>query len=300
MPCGTVGFRGTQFEDHCSTANIFHVIGTFRRLLNPTKCQCSYLNSINCSFNAAGEKICTCKPSYIQSPSGWCISRCDGGSGSKCENGGTCNNGTCHCPKGTTGDYCQNVDWCEDFRCGNHYETMCVYDPETTMGKCKCRDYNSVYDDKVKNCFDCDCGPFGNCTFVNGSKICKCPEGYSLYDSKCEKCDCGKDESTLCILRYTYKECRCKKNYSERTGYFPKYGRDTRCAYCNCGDHGKCFFDFGDKRCICEENYLELFGKCEECVCGKHGTCKFRENDGKKVCSCDYGYAEQNGKCVRK
>ncbi|GFY60354.1 hypothetical protein TNIN_178171, partial [Trichonephila inaurata madagascariensis] len=76
----------------------------------------------------------------------------------------------------------------------------------------------------------CDCGPLGNCTFVNGSKICKCPEGYSIRDSKCEKCDCGKDESTLCILRYSYKECRCKKNYSERTGYFPKYGKDTRCA----------------------------------------------------------------------
>ncbi|GFR09577.1 hypothetical protein TNCT_491041 [Trichonephila clavata] len=155
-----------------------------------------------------------------------------------------------------------------------------------------------LYRSIISKITKCDCGPFGNCTFVNGSKICKCQEGYSLHNSKCEKCDCGKDESTLCILRYNYKECRCKKNYSQRTGYFPKYGKDTRCDYCNCGDHGECIFDGGYKKCICEENYLERSGKCEECSCGEYGTCKFREGDRKKICICEYGYADQNGKCV--
>ncbi|GFW01895.1 uncharacterized protein TNCV_3028661 [Trichonephila clavipes] len=110
-------------------------------------CDCGY-NSYNCSFNAAGEKKCNCKPYYIESKSGQCIDECDRKS---CQNGGTCDK-VCHCPKGTSGDYCQNVDWCEDFRCGDHYETMCVYNQETTMGECKCRHKNSVYDDNAKNC----------------------------------------------------------------------------------------------------------------------------------------------------
>ncbi|GFT83214.1 hypothetical protein NPIL_515791, partial [Nephila pilipes] len=72
-----------------------------------------------------------------------------------CANGGTCDKITklCHCPKGTAGDFCSDIDWCEDVRCGGWYEVLCVYNRETTMGECKCREENYVYDDKAKKCF---------------------------------------------------------------------------------------------------------------------------------------------------
>ncbi|GFT53866.1 tenascin-X [Nephila pilipes] len=261
-------------------------------------CDCGYFYTLNCSFNATGEKICGCKPGAIQSKKGECITQCDDNK-YKCSNGGTCDKITkmCHCPKGTSGDFCSDIDWCEDVRCGGWYEVLCVYNPETTMGECKCREENHVYDDKAKNCFEWHCGPFGSCTYENGSKICKCPEGYSLYDSKCGKCDCGKTESRACTLGYGSKKCHCKKNYAPKTGYFlDDGGRDTRCVYCNCGDHGECSFDGDKKRCDCDEHYLEYSGRCEECFCGNYGTCKLR--NGEKVCTCDYDYAVRNGICV--
>ncbi|GBO26956.1 hypothetical protein AVEN_157363-1 [Araneus ventricosus] len=73
------------------------------------------------------------------------------------------------------------------------------------------------------------------------------------------------------------------------TSYHPDH-------FCDCGLHGRCSWEDGEKVCDCESGYRSFGGKCRECTCGPYGTCKLDES-GEKVCSCDYDYVEKEGYC---
>ncbi|GBO18064.1 hypothetical protein AVEN_29731-1, partial [Araneus ventricosus] len=66
---------------------------------------------------------------------------------------------------------------------------------------------------------------------------------------------------------------------------------------CDCGSHGACSFETGQKKCICDVNYVEKEGKCEYCSCGENSnSCHFKQGKYKK-CNCSSGYAENHGYC---
>ncbi|GBM43861.1 hypothetical protein AVEN_256735-1, partial [Araneus ventricosus] len=65
---------------------------------------------------------------------------------------------------------------------------------------------------------------------------------------------------------------------------------------CDCGIGGSCQLDSsGDKICNCFSGYARYKGYCYDCDCGPYGTCII--DAGIKRCTCDFNYAEKNGKC---
>ncbi|GFY53180.1 uncharacterized protein TNIN_384701 [Trichonephila inaurata madagascariensis] len=171
----------------------------------------------------------------------------------------------CRCKPGARGDFCEIIDQCQskEVDCGSDPGVICA------LGK-------------------------------NGQAYCKCKDtkqGFDFDNKICKKCDCGQ-MAISCNFIKDGKKCSCKEKYIPRTSFYARYGQDTRCDECDCGEHGECSFEDDEKQCTCEEHYLLHSGKCEKCFCGPHGTCKFDDGDTEPICTCDYGYAVQDGICV--
>lgn len=209
----------------------------------------------------------------------------------KCKNGGICNK-VCQCPKGTSGNFCEEVDWCENYRCGSTDEVECLYNETSTQGFCKCKKSRHLYDDNTKTCKECDCGYYGECTIMENVKKCNCKKGFAQYKFQCLPCECGFGTIKCLLKAYQKKVCVCEEKYAQRT-----YWGNAQCQPCDCGDHGECRYDDDKKICECEEHYKEFRGECRECFCGYKGSCKF-DFRGEKICSCDYGFSSHKGMCI--
>ncbi|GFQ93293.1 uncharacterized protein TNCT_418091 [Trichonephila clavata] len=142
----------------------------------------------------------------------------------KCKNGGICDK-VCQCPKGTSGNFCEGIDWCENDRCGLTNGVECLYNETSTLGYCKCKEPKHLYDDNTKTCQECDCGNNGKCIIVGNTKKCICEEGFAEYSFKCKPCDCGFGSISCFFKRGGSKVCNCKEKYALRT-----YGKsDIQC-----------------------------------------------------------------------
>ncbi|GFY69655.1 uncharacterized protein TNIN_18641 [Trichonephila inaurata madagascariensis] len=256
-------------------------------------CDCGK-NGENCSFDASGEKQCDCFPGFSMGNNGRCVALCN--STHECQNGGTCNK-ICQCPKGTSGDFCEKVDWCDYDKCGFMDDVECLYNKTSTEGYCKCKKNKHYYEETTRRCYECNCGDFGECILAYDAKVCICQEGYADYLLNCKRCDCGSDALNCSFKSLGKRLCHCKEKYAQKTKKYRYDDVDTWCAPCDCGEHGKCRYDDEELVCECEENYKAYKGKCKECFCGYNGYCDFN-SEGEKTCHCDYGYSPDEGICT--
>ncbi|GFT37184.1 uncharacterized protein NPIL_539421, partial [Nephila pilipes] len=160
----------------------------------------------------------------------------------RCQNGGTCNQ-VCQCPKGTSGDFCEKVDWCDYDRCGFESGVECLYNKTSTE--------------------ECNCGDFGECILAYDAKVCICQEGYADYLLNCKRCDCGYASINCSFKSLGGKLCECKEKYAQKTKVESYSEVDAWCAPCDCGEHGECHFDQEVKLCECKKNYKDFGGVCK-------------------------------------
>ncbi|GFS94857.1 uncharacterized protein NPIL_104901 [Nephila pilipes] len=299
-------YNGEKCEDcncgdastSCYMANgnkICECIDYFEQKFNQCAlCDCGKTGE-NCTFNAAGEKQCDCYPGFILTKTGNCVASCN--STQRCQNGGTCNK-VCECPKGTSGDFCETVDWCDYYKCGYTNDVECLYNRTSTEGYCRCKKDKHYYEETTRRCYECDCGPYGECILAYDAKVCICEENYSDYLLKCKRCYCGFDAVNCSFKSGGDKLCHCKEKYAQKTKISGYTEIDAWCAPCDCGEHGKCRFDNEEQVCECDEHYKVYEGKCKQCFCGYDGYCDFNSK-GEKTCHCDYGYSSFEGICMR-
>lgn len=94
-----------------------------------------------------------------------CSEKCDD---VNCLNGGACNDGTCVCPDGFRGEFCQTVDPCADITCQNGGTCL--------DGTCDCPDgFSGEFCETEELCAQVVCENGGTC--VNGD--CDCTEPYT-------------------------------------------------------------------------------------------------------------------------
>ncbi|CAL1288202.1 unnamed protein product [Larinioides sclopetarius] len=236
-------------------------------------CYCGE-SSKSCHFNSKGEKICECFSGFAQR-------------GETCE--------VCNCGKDSY---------------------SCFFGKDGNK-ECKC---HSGYAPTNGICKECECGIYGSCYFLElGNSLwnkqiekrCICaPSTYEIY-GKCIECDCGLHG--LCVIESGQKKCLCGPPSIEKNGKcivtetstsistdsstFMTTVLTSTISECDCGPFGKCTFESGNKKCVCEMKTAEKDGKCVDCYCGENAKfCNFDEK-GERKCSCSYGYAENNGYC---
>ncbi|GBN76282.1 hypothetical protein AVEN_134310-1 [Araneus ventricosus] len=159
---------------------------------------------------------------------------------------------------------------------------------------------------------DCNCGEYSKSCRYNwkGDQICDCFPGYAQKYGSCEECNCGPYGS--CSFQYGQKTCNCRpfafeKNEiciimesttSDSTTAVRTTILPSTTQYCNCGEYSKsCHYNRrGVKICDCFPGYAEKYGSCDECNCGPYGSCSFQ--NGRKTCSCKSFQVEINGVCV--
>merc|ERR1712227_893428 len=147
-----------------------------------------------------------------------------------CQNGGTCSEGDCTCPEGFEGDFCETevIDPCKPNPCENG--GTCV------DGDCICPDGFEGVDCETKTVDLCDPSPCENGgTCIAGA--CTCPEGYSGANcevspaKKCRIKNCSK-----CNKRG--KRCKkCNKGFrksNKRKRCLKKGEKDPDCPSGNC------------------------------------------------------------------
>jgi len=94
-----------------------------------------------------------------------CSEKCDD---VNCLNGGACNDGSCVCPDGFSGEFCQTADPCADITCQNGGTCL--------DGTCDCPDgFNGEFCETQELCANVVCENGGTC--VNGD--CDCTEPYT-------------------------------------------------------------------------------------------------------------------------
>ena len=85
-----------------------------------------------------------------------------------CLNGGTCNDGTCVCPDGFSGEFCQTTDLCAAITCQNGGACL--------DGLCDCPDgFGGEFCEVSEPCEIITCENGGTCD----SGVCDCLEGYT-------------------------------------------------------------------------------------------------------------------------
>ncbi|GBN13207.1 hypothetical protein AVEN_64551-1, partial [Araneus ventricosus] len=91
---------------------------------------------------------------------------------------------------------------------------------------------------------ECNCGPYGSCSFQYGQKTCNC-RPFAL------------EKNGICIIM--------KSTTSESTTALRTTMLLSTTQYCNCGEYSKsCRYNWkGDKICDCFPGYAEKYGSCE-------------------------------------
>ncbi|XP_064614126.1 integrin beta-1-like [Liolophura sinensis] len=176
-----------------------------------------------------------------------------------CNGTGTYECGSCACPEGRYGKYCE-CDGSEvsseqsDARCIRKNTTsICMGRGECVCGECKCFARTPKSDNKFSGKF-CECDDY-SCYSVDGKKLCGGPEQ--------GVCKCGK---CLCQPGFTGDACDCP--LSNATCIAPSSG-----LYCN--GNGECACG----KCRCKAKYRGP--TCEECP-----TCLGRCADNRDCVQC--------------
>ncbi|KAF8778235.1 Tenascin-X like protein [Argiope bruennichi] len=179
-------------------------------------CDCG-VHGGNCSFTETGEKQCLCKPGFkMAKETGFCTEMCN--ATKKCQNEGVCQEGLCKCHEDYTGALCETPKWCMNSRCGNgRDEVECIWDRVKKEGRCECKKPYHLYIEDLRECTECDCGPYGRCILTErGEKVCLCKEGYADYLLKCKRCDCGPSSINCTFQKLERKLCQCRENINRR------------------------------------------------------------------------------------
>uniref|UniRef100_A0A8C5N809 Sushi, nidogen and EGF-like domain-containing protein 1 n=1 Tax=Gouania willdenowi TaxID=441366 RepID=A0A8C5N809_GOUWI len=210
-----------------------------------------------CEHSASGSQNCTCAPGFHGHK---CEEEC------LCQNGGQCvdANGTCECPSGYTGLYCQF----------EVTETPCSHSRPCPDGG-PCLEYGGSYlctchtgaelDHKdfypyVQPESACDSSPClngGYCYERDGGYTCECKYGY--WGNHCEKVRLNTCASGPCRNGGSCKEesgsyrCVCPYRF---TGKHCEVGKPDPCASSPCVNGGTCFHYIGKYKCECTEAYL--------------------------------------------
>ncbi|CAL1296937.1 unnamed protein product [Larinioides sclopetarius] len=242
------------------------------------------------------EKVCTGKP---------CSKSTD------CMYGGNCtSDGTCSCPVGTYGTFCQDVHECikNPEMCGNGTDVKCIFDVYDEEASCSCDDKKKWFNSFKKRCAEpCekyvnhklvkeDCGKYGRCT----SSFCFCVKGIS--GDRCEvidqcfsgEVDCKGDPSATCSLGIDGAYCKCDKVFqvfdkTEKRCKGEPCKNDSDCMYGgNCSEDGTCFCPKGVGGPLCQQVY-ECEKRPEKCGNGTDVKCLFDVDEGIAECRCDDG-----------
>ncbi|KAF8777628.1 Delta and Notch-like epidermal growth [Argiope bruennichi] len=213
----------------------------------------------------------------------------------------------CRCPSGKTEFEVYGVKKCFDCYCGEN-SNSCYFDWKGNK-ICNC---SHGYAENHEHCDECNCGPYGSCSFQYGRKHCDCISGKFEKNGMCVDCECGIYSYSCFLDSETNKVCNCYFGYSQLGGL---------CEECNCGPYGTCSFEYGRKKCNCRSFATEMNGVCvemdtsskgttdslimstilsstvQECDCGENSkSCRF-DWKGKKICDCISGYAQIDEFC---
>uniref|UniRef100_A0A7N6BGB5 Sushi, nidogen and EGF-like domains 1 n=1 Tax=Anabas testudineus TaxID=64144 RepID=A0A7N6BGB5_ANATE len=208
-----------------------------------------------CELTSSGIYSCTCAPGFYGDK---CEEEC------LCQNGGVCVdiNGTCECPSGYTGLYCQfevtqtpcsNSRPCPDggpcLEYGGAYLCTC----QTSGAELDHKDfYPYVQPRSVCDSFPCLNG--GYCYERDGGYTCECKYGY--WGKHCEKVRLNTCASGPCRNGGSCKEeggsykCVCPYRF---TGKHCEVGKPDPCASSPCLNGGTCFHYIGKYKCECTE-----------------------------------------------
>ncbi|XP_069006982.1 sushi, nidogen and EGF-like domain-containing protein 1 isoform X4 [Embiotoca jacksoni] len=209
-----------------------------------------------CEHTSSGSHNCTCAPGFYGDK---CEEEC------LCQNGGVCVdiNGTCECPSGYTGLYCQfevtqtpcsHSRPCPDggpcLEYGGSYLCTCQTGAEL--------DHKDFYP-YVQPRSVCDSSPClngGYCYERDGGYTCECKYGY--WGKHCEKVRLNTCASGPCRNGGSCKEeagnyrCVCPYRF---TGKHCEVGKPDPCASSPCLNGGTCFHYIGKYKCECTEDY---------------------------------------------
>ncbi|GIY59584.1 uncharacterized protein CDAR_213671 [Caerostris darwini] len=238
-------------------------------------------------------KKCLCPEGYHGGDSYPCEPNCD--DDHPCQNGGTCNEGTCMCKRGTSGVFCEEIFWCKS-QCKNRLTVDCVYNQEQEYFDCICKDSSLLYDYREEICKPCQCGN-GTCKYVGiHDWHCDCAPGHKEFEGKCKPCECGED-GTCEFDGKGLKVCKCKPGCAPRIGI---------CQPCGCGvlngTEIECDTEKNTKSCHCPKGQEDVNGVCEDVdMCKDSDPCRHPSTkcvviDGEIACQCRPGYVAKDNR----
>uniref|UniRef100_A0A665UQD8 Sushi, nidogen and EGF-like domain-containing protein 1 n=1 Tax=Echeneis naucrates TaxID=173247 RepID=A0A665UQD8_ECHNA len=210
-----------------------------------------------CEYTSSGLSNCTCAPGFYGDK---CEEEC------LCQNGGVCVdiNGTCKCPSGYTGLYCQfevtqtpcsNSRTCPDggpcLEYGGTYLCTC----QTSGLELDHKDFYP-YVQPRSVCDSSPCLNGGYCYERDGGYTCECKYGY--WGKHCEKVRLNTCASGPCRNGGSCKEesgsyrCVCPYRF---TGKHCEVGKPDPCASSPCLNGGTCFHYIGKYKCECTDYF---------------------------------------------
>uniref|UniRef100_A0A3P9PLS5 Sushi, nidogen and EGF like domains 1 n=1 Tax=Poecilia reticulata TaxID=8081 RepID=A0A3P9PLS5_POERE len=240
--------RVTGFICVCPAAFSGTFCETVERIMNSERISAAVQSPSACVCVCACAGVCVCV-SAVE-----CL----------CQNGGVCVgiNGTCECPPGYTGAYCQlgitqtlcsNSRTCPDgspcLEYGGAYLCTCHTGVEPDH-----MDFYPVQPQSV--CDSSPCLNGGYCYERDGGYTCECRYGYS--GKHCEKVRLNTCASSPCRNGGSCKEeggsyrCVCPYRF---TGKHCEVGKPDPCSSTPCQNGGTCFHYLGKYKCECTDEY---------------------------------------------